>query len=684
MPNFSQQPDVMQGGTAMPGSDSTAQPTPPAQAPAQAPAQQPQQAQQPAPQEQPQQDPKQALLSGQVRLEDAVGMVPYKPATFDKSHGVTARDADNLNTMNEAHRLQHQGQAVMMAAMRYDMSPEEATQLAVRYNVDQDPRVANFIASKGFKGFEPGGQQQQSDHPMATAQKPTKVTMFGTHVLPDGSIRMDSNNLPVVQMLQQYSKSLPPQSPDSAVASALIGNYMGTHDDKQLKTAAYEAAKKSGKYASPDAYMKDWINGVVQWAGGGSDITPQMQKAGQIFQPGAPTQTEEPTPPPETGAAKTEQPQEPEAQRYLKYLDQRRASIYSNPTVFNSAAGQQELKGIESQLSIYSRGQFNPSNRGPNAQQVGDNRTAGRKMIAEMHDAWDSLTPEQQADPANATMKMDDSKVNFWLDALNSGDTKGTLGKIEQSYNSAETIRNRYATTTKPRMNMQSRNKLNDELSKAMTSTNGDLGRQSGKVSQGIHLMGMLDQQKDPQTGEYHLNGAQYGELSMGLASMLSGTNVTSDSARNEILMQSGYGDLMKAIQYASAHIQDAVPSDFVLSLAHSIDRQAMIAENLRNKYIGGIKSRYSIGVDPKEVNQIISTSIGPSYFEYLTSPEQYMKYPSPYEGMTNEAGPNQGKPVSTRSGSVKGRMVSPDETPAAPAKNKKGVYNDKTGKVEY
>ncbi len=115
-------------------------------------------------------------------------------------------------------------------------------------------------------------------------------------------------------------------------------------------------------------------------------------------------------------------------------------------------------------------------------------------------------------------------------------------------------------------------------LVKEVNSRSGNLGTEDAKVVQANHLSSLLNQYYDPKTGQYNVPKAQYGELVLGLAGMLSKTGTPTESQTDNINTATAKGDLNKAITYVTGTPTNGTTQQVIKNLADSISRQAKTA----------------------------------------------------------------------------------------------------------
>lgn len=119
-------------------------------------------------------------------------------------------------------------------------------------------------------------------------------------------------------------------------------------------------------------------------------------------------------------------------------------------------------------------------------------------------------------------------------------------------------------------------------LVKEVNSRSGSLGTEDAKVVQANHLASLLNQYYDPKTGAYNVPKAQYGELVLGLAGMLSKTGTPTDSQTENIYQKTAKGDLNGALTYITGIPQNGSTNAVIKNLADSISRQAQTAMSNR------------------------------------------------------------------------------------------------------
>ena len=167
-------------------------------------------------------------------------------------------------------------------------------------------------------------------------------------------------------------------------------------------------------------------------------------------------------------------------------------------------------------------------------------------------------------------------------------------------------------------------NQFANRLDKVVSMRSGGLGLQDGKVNQAIHLGTLLDQYYDTKTGQYNIPKAQYSELAIGLANLLSSTGQVTDSMRNEIITRTAKGDLNSALTYVTGTPQNGSTSDVIKNIADSIDRQGEVSEKLRDHYIDGLKKQAPTDLETKRRDNLINNNLASSYNDYKSTSPRY------------------------------------------------------------
>lgn len=129
---------------------------------------------------------------------------------------------------------------------------------------------------------------------------------------------------------------------------------------------------------------------------------------------------------------------------------------------------------------------------------------------------------------------------------------------------------------------------------KELSNRSGGLGIQDAKVNQAIHLKALFDQYAttDAQGNTvYNIPTAQYAEVAMGLANLVSPGGQTSDSDRQAILSKTAGSNLNAAIQYITGTPQPGNTQAMIQNLVDSVNRQGTVAEQERQIYIDNLSA---------------------------------------------------------------------------------------------
>lgn len=142
-------------------------------------------------------------------------------------------------------------------------------------------------------------------------------------------------------------------------------------------------------------------------------------------------------------------------------------------------------------------------------------------------------------------------------------------------------------------------------LTKEFSSRSGALGVENAKVNQGNHLNALISKYYDPKTGNYNIPNAQYTELAMGLANMISPTGNSSEADRAEIKSSTAKGDFNGAISYITGTPQTGNTQAIIKNLVDSIDRQASQATQNRQAALENMKAMAPTDLNQNRVDQL-------------------------------------------------------------------------------
>lgn len=161
------------------------------------------------------------------------------------------------------------------------------------------------------------------------------------------------------------------------------------------------------------------------------------------------------------------------------------------------------------------------------------------------------------------------------------------------------------------------------QLTKAL-SGNGSLSVQNKKVDQAVHLRTMFNQAYDPLNKTYNLGPAQYEEVAIGLANLVSGSSVTSESMREGVRTRTAKGDWLGAITYFSGSPKNASTQEIFKNLKESIDRQGLAAQDLRDKEKEKLTAYYSKRLPQDRAEDLKLLNLGHDYNEFIQNSPDY------------------------------------------------------------
>lgn len=157
-----------------------------------------------------------------------------------------------------------------------------------------------------------------------------------------------------------------------------------------------------------------------------------------------------------------------------------------------------------------------------------------------------------------------------------------------------------------------------DRLVRITSNRSGGLGLQDAKVNQAIHLRSLVDQYYDPRTGSYNIPSSQYKELAIGLASLVSNSNVALESTIRGIEQRTAKGDINGALTYVLGVPRNASTQAVMKNLIDSIDRQGQVSERLRNKYLQDFKRLSPERLDKERLDRLSAAELGSSFQDTL------------------------------------------------------------------
>lgn len=174
-----------------------------------------------------------------------------------------------------------------------------------------------------------------------------------------------------------------------------------------------------------------------------------------------------------------------------------------------------------------------------------------------------------------------------------------TIGQIQDYNNHVDTLEQNYG----------------NDIS-TMKSRSGTYGQQDQKVAQAAHLRTMVNQYLDPKTGEYKVPQAQYTELVMGLANLLSASGTADAETREKLESMTSKGKFNQAVQYVTGVPQTGNTQAIIKNLVDSIDRQGMTAQQIRDNELSQVKP--SVDLPPERAARTLGKGRGTDFNDYL------------------------------------------------------------------
>lgn len=157
-------------------------------------------------------------------------------------------------------------------------------------------------------------------------------------------------------------------------------------------------------------------------------------------------------------------------------------------------------------------------------------------------------------------------------------------------------------------------------LLKELSNRSGGLGLQDQKVNQAIHLNALVNQYATTDASgnvTYNIPTAQYGELVLGLANLLSASGSTSDADRQTLMSKTGSGDLKGALQYITGTPQNGNTQAIISNLVDSINRQGEVAQDLRDQDVALLQGLAPTDLDPDR-KAALEQNLLPSFTDKL------------------------------------------------------------------
>lgn len=217
-------------------------------------------------------------------------------------------------------------------------------------------------------------------------------------------------------------------------------------------------------------------------------------------------------------------------------------------------------------------------------------------------------------------------KGSMWL---NPQTMKPEISPIWKSKAEAEQRAQANYDVNQPFREVQRQDRLEQQgtqlLTKQLSSRSGGIGLQDNKVNAAIHARQLIDQSYDPKTGQYDITQVPYGELAESVGSLLAGNNGSSEGRIDSLKQKTAQGDVNGAISYFTGKPSNATSQDAIKQLVSIIDRQGSVSEDLRDKYLDGIKKLPVFKqLDPDRAQALYDSNIGNSFKDYLkNSPDK-------------------------------------------------------------
>lgn len=166
-------------------------------------------------------------------------------------------------------------------------------------------------------------------------------------------------------------------------------------------------------------------------------------------------------------------------------------------------------------------------------------------------------------------------------------------------------------------MPLENEQKARQDLTSMLQGAQSPAGQQERKVNQAVHARTLIDSSRQPD-GSYKMNKATHGELISTLAALLGGGAQATDSQRDELIQRSLSGDALEAYQYIRSRPEETIPQGIVMMLAHMIDRQGVVSEELRDEYINKAKQKWIPALNSEGAKRISDIKLGTSFKKYL------------------------------------------------------------------
>lgn len=239
-----------------------------------------------------------------------------------------------------------------------------------------------------------------------------------------------------------------------------------------------------------------------------------------------------------------------------------------------------------------------------------------------------NLTPGTKYDPTKGEVSFEGLKkekslpeqIAEYSAAQNMLNTAGLGGEVTpKTTGKGVSLAPSTGTTRQDKLEKQA----GDYMNRIVNSRSGGLGLQDSKVNQAIDLRTLIDQSKDPQTGEYKISPAFQTELVLGLARLVSPSGNVGVELEKELSQKTAQEGLANMLIYFGGDPKKigGTTQSVIQAYVDAIDRQGLTAEQLRDKYTEGIKQRAEFsGLNDESKKRVLNSSLGSSFKEYLNN----------------------------------------------------------------
>jgi hypothetical protein len=166
---------------------------------------------------------------------------------------------------------------------------------------------------------------------------------------------------------------------------------------------------------------------------------------------------------------------------------------------------------------------------------------------------------------------------------------------------------------------------------------------QDQKVNAAVHSRQLFEGSRD-ENGDVHLNQITSPEVALTLATLTSGKTTTNLEEFKAMKVQALQTKIKEMIGFIVGKPVDIIPKEWTENLLHMIDRQGVISEGLRDKYLEQYKKAKPTSLDPDRAANVEKIEVGSSYSEMFgMTPEEKDRIVNP--------GKYRGKPAATSTG---------------------------------